>query len=242
MFRTPKNDPLCNKCSLSTGKAVHSYSNVPFNKVLLCIYSEYPSIIEESTGLSLFSDEKRKNGGWFLRKVIEEVFDKDDSFPIELKPFNKYILYGNVIRCNPTDPKGDKKNIKKSDRKSCSNWTKLDLTEIRSTIPIILAGSEAYKMFFDDKGGGIKENRGKILQCPQFSKKNPIIVTVNPVIGSHCLKGEILSYTKKRDGTELPKEVIYPFKYELFDPIYFIIKDFEIAKKYLLEQFQKKMK
>lgn len=234
VYRTPDNDPSCVKCSLSTGKSIHSTSKVPFKDVLLCIYSDYPSIIEERTNISLSPDESKRNAGWFLTKIIENIFDKDPELEDKYKPFYNYILFGNVIRCNPMGERGDKANIKQSDRNICSDWTKLDLSSININTPILVAGSEAFKVFLPDKKGGIKENRNKV-HYSRFSGKHPIIVSYNPIIGSNCIKGNIKSYTIKKDGSRVPKEVIYPFEYEPLDPIYFLVKDYELAKRKVLE-------
>lgn len=240
MYRTRNADPYCNKCSLSTGKSIHSCSNVAFKRVILCIYSDYPSVAEESTEIPLTPDRSRRNAGWFLRLLLDDIFDKDPEFPEIYKPISNYTLFSNSIRCNPVRDR-NKTVIRQKHRDACSSWIRLDMTDVPSNTPIIAAGSEIFKTFFGSLKGGIKENRNKILYS-KLTGNRPIIVSNNPVVGSNCIQGNIISYTNKRDGSRVPKEVEYKLTYELLDPIYYLRKDYLLAKKYVLESLQSKNK
>lgn len=236
MYRTPNFDPACNKCVLSTGKSVHSHSQVPFNKVLLAIYAAYPAEIEEQKGMSLFpnGEDLKMNAGQFLKNYLSLVFDNSPTSNIDtkFKPFRNNILYGNVIRCKPLNNKGEKKQIKHHYRVSCKSWLDLDIKGLHPKVPILLSGSEAVKSFFGNDAS-LKAYRGQV----NYYQEHPVVICENFVHGSTYHTFEPSSFYKdKKTNLDMPTGRAILVKPIIGDPVWHMVNDLMLVRT-LVEEF-----
>jgi len=237
-YRTPDHDPGCNRCSLSTGKSVHSHSQVPFDQVLLAIYAAYPAEIEEEKELSLYpnGESLKMNAGQFLKNYLSLVFDYSETSFIknQYKPFRKYVLYGNALRCKPLTNKGEKKAIKHQHRIACKYWLDLDINSLNPRVPILVSGSEAVKSFFGSDAS-LKAYRGTV----HYYGQHPVVVCENFVHGSTYHTFEPQSYYKdKSSGLDIPTGEAVLVKPIPGDPVWMLANELKLVRTLVEEYIQ----
>ena len=200
-YRTDNYDPFCSKCSLSSDKAIHSYANCRFEEALLFIVSDYPSNLEEKSGIPFTETTKEGeiNGGKFLRKLLSDLFDKDERIPTRFNPFIDNVVLGNVIRCNPTRGKEVLK-VEPKHLYECHYWLDKDLAKIHPHVPILVSGSKAL-MSVLDKDMRVNSSRRQIYMLDT----HPVVVCENFANGARYLTKEVTSTFKRRkDGLDMP--------------------------------------
>lgn len=200
-YRTPDFDPLCQRCSLSTGKAISSNCLVPFKQALLLVYSAYPGRQEELSNLTLCPNERDNNAGAYLHSAISRIFDGyvENERLNRYKPFVERTLFGNVIRCNPQQGR-EKKSIKTNDLKECFKWTLADLSKVHPKVPILLSGSEAIKSFLG-RDVPLYPSRRKLLNFDN----HPVIVCENFINGEKYSNYQVTETRVNKLGIEVPK-------------------------------------
>lgn len=230
MYRTPGYDSACTKCSLSTGKAIHSFSINPFNKALLYIISDYPSSLEEKTNIPLSASNDVINGGRLLHTLIKKTFDEDPLFPPEYKPFYNYIVFANAIRCNPNRGK-TLLNITYKDICECKSWLNIDLNELNPNIPILISGSKAASSLMG-RDTKVLSNRKTI----HYINNHPALICENFAITAQYLRKEVTNtYKRRKDGIEMPsKKDIKLLPPTLLDPTWCLTEDLKIIKKLII--------
>lgn len=188
----------CNRCPLSTGKAVAGQSAVPFNQVKLIVVSSYPGKAEENVNMSLAPDTGRRSNsgqkpaGVFFRESLHYLFDSCEDLPDLYKPFENYVYYTNVIKCRKSEV-----TITEKARDTCkSTWLDKELLLFNPYTPILLAGSDPVKGVLG-KEYSIYSERNKVL----YYKKHPVIVTENPInIEKGILSQLVASYSDTFDN------------------------------------------
>lgn len=168
----------CNKCNLSTGKAVCGQSTVPFNQVKLIVISSYPGKAEENMNMSLAPDTGRRSytgqkpAGVFFRESLKFLFDSCDRIPDLYKPFEKFVYFTNSIKCKKTDI-----TVVDKHRQICkSTWLDKELLLFNPYTPILLAGSDPVKSLLGSTES-VYNNRNKNL----FYQNHPVVVSENPI-------------------------------------------------------------
>lgn len=227
-YKTPEDVSNCSRCNLSTGKTIQSHCKVPFQQAILAIYCTYPGAYEENTGLSLNPNSTSNNAGSFLHRSLTEIFNgSNDPLLWQYIPFTSYVIFGNVIRCNPYHDRKNPKKVGTSHIAKCSYWLDKDLALMDSRIPILVSGSEAVKSFFGHKAT-ISEYRN--VNNLKF-RNHPVIVIPNLVTGA---KSDNYIINPQNKNQPLIDEPIFGSN------AWFLKRDFlklkELVKEFLVEK------
>jgi len=235
MYRTPDYDNYCNKCSLTTGKAVHSYCTKPFKEALLLIVSDYPSNLEESSNIPLTPSKDGCNGGKLLQVIINKVFDEDTLFPSTYKPFMDYVVLSNAIRCNPSKGK-EIKDISYKNISQCKTWLNIDISNLNPYTPILLSGSKAVSSILG-KNEKVIKNKRKL----HHLDTHPLLVVENFAQPARYVRRKVTNtYQRRKDGILMPSkkgiEILSP---TLLDPVWSLNQDFILLKELVIKYINK---
>lgn len=240
----PDFNPSCRNCSLFTNQAIGGHSFGKIEEVELIIVAAYPATEEVKKGFSLAPNEKKENidklnAGRYLEYSILSLFDNDNNFPKELKPFYNKVAFTNMIKCSPFSRTGDKLEVKDKHIKSCkATWLEKEINAIAKfnpTCPILLCGSEAAKLLHPKQK--VYSSRRSVFM---YNTTHPVIITFNPVEAVRYTSNKIVESNFNSNGKLLVQKVLPEKPIIVGSTSWHWKQDLLSIKKLVLENYNKR--
>ena len=236
-YRTDAYDPFCSRCSLGHDKAIHSYSECPFEDAVLFILSDYPSTLEERSGIPFTESNKEGdiNGGKFIRKLLSDLFNKDPRLPSKYTPVINHVVLANALRCNPNKGK-DILPIGTKELNECHFWLNKDLAKLHPSTPILVSGSKALNSLL-----GMDKRIHTSRRIVHYLDSHPVVVCENFANAARYLTKEVTkTFRRRKDNLDLPVSKASKITPPLpLSPPWCLIKDVQLVKELVIDFIHK---